>query len=211
MAEKLHVIAVERNNIENIDTQNVFSCVYKDGVLYLYGTEEENDLISDYFSNMDMLDYFVDSGKYEWTNFYIEKGQKVSRNRFDEILVDGEQIDAYMIMNPEKSISSVSAKIFYEFLKVPHKKDENAMNFLRNEVNLESLKSEIQRIVNESEDYDLSDLDREMIAKANIRGHTYIIDMVKQSLQEMPDNYSKVYYLFSRLFKLETNGYIKLE
>lgn len=211
MAEKLHVIAVERNNIENIDTQNVFSCVYKDEKLYLYGAEEENDLISDYFSNMDMLDYFVDSGKYEWTNFYIEKSQKISRNRFDEILVDGEQIDAYTVVNPQKSISFVLAKIFYEFLKVPYRNNENAINFLKNEINFELLKSEIQGIINESEYHDLSDLDREMIVKVNIKGHAYVIDRVKQILREMPDNYSEVYYLFSRLFKLETDGYIKLE
>lgn len=207
---KLRVIAVEKNSSNSVDTQNVFACIYVDGVLYLYGAEDD-ELISDYFSNIEMLDYFVDAGKYEWTNFFIDKGQKIYRNRFDEILVDNEQVDAFTVVNPEKQISRVSAKIFYELLKMLNKDNQPTIKFLEESNDINMFRQELQKIIDQSDEHEISENDKEVIVRANIRGHVYIIDKVKQMFPEASGNYNPLYYLFARLFKLETDGYIHME
>lgn len=206
----LRVIGVERNSVGSVDTQNVFACIYLDGVYYLYGAEDD-ELISDYFSDADMLDYFVDSGKYEWSNFYIDKGQKISRNRFDEILVDDEQIDSFAIVNPDKQISLFSTKIFYEFLKTRFRGSEKSQQLLTLDSNINVLQDYLQKITNESVNHDISDFDKEIIVNANIKGYTYIIERLKEIMQESHGDFNEVYYFFLRLFKLETDGYIKVQ
>lgn len=210
---RLKVIAVENIAVSSIDTaEPVIACVYKDNLLHVYDTFGELYHQKEYFGNFESLEYLIKKGKYEWADFYIEKGQLVTRDIHGDIVVEGDTIDPFLPLEEgNNSMSDVSLKIYYEFLKTINKSDSVASEILKNCYESGGFRKEIEEIVNKSPFSKFNDLDKELIVRTKIGGYQYIVNTVKKVLKT-GDYYrfDDINYMFSRLFKLEKHNYIVL-
>ena len=210
---RLRVIAVENINVGSIDSlEPVIACVYKEKLLHVYDTFGELYHQKEYFGNFESLEYLIKKGKYEWTDFYIEKGQLITRNIHGNIVVEGNIIDPFLPFEEgNNSISDITMKIYYEFLRTVSKNDENALEVLERGYKSGELKKEIEEIVSKSPFNEFNETDKEMIVRIKIDGYQYIVNTIKKILKK-GDYYKfdEINYLFSRLFKLEKNNYVIL-
>lgn len=209
---RLKVIAVENISVGTDTVEPVIACVFKDKLLHVYDTFGELYHQKEYFGNFEMLESLIKKGKYEWTDFYIEKGQLITRDFHGNIVVEGNVIDPFLPFEEgNNNISDISVKIYYEFLKSVSKNDPNALEKLRGCFESGELKKEIGEIVGKSPFNQFNDVDKELIVRIKIDNYQYIVNIIKKVLKK-GDYYKfdEINYLFSRLFKLEKNNYVIL-
>lgn len=209
---RLRVIAVENVYVGMDAVEPAIACVYKDNKLHVYDTFGELYYQKEYFPDFNGLKYLINKNKYEWADFYIEKGQLITRDIHGNIIVEGRIIDPFLpFENGKGTISDISVKIYYEFLKTVNKGNSQALSILKNSYESGELKKNIERIVGNAPFKELNNIDKEMIVRTKIDGYQYIINAVKEILKK--NDYYKldeIHYLFSRLFKLEKNNYVEL-
>lgn len=208
---RLRVIAVENVSVGSSDAvEPAIACVFKEKLLHVYDTFGELYNQKEYFGSFESLEYLIKKNKYEWTDFYVEKGQLITRDIYGNIVVEGDVIDPFLPLEEGGGkISNVSLKIYYEFLKTKNKDNAEAMTTLQNSFESGELKNEIESIVNNSPFKEFNDIDKELIVRCKIDGYNYIINSIKKHLKT-GDYYrfDDINYMFSRLFKLEKNNYI---
>jgi hypothetical protein len=208
---RLRVIAVEKVSVGSSDSvEPAIACVYKDNLLHVYDTFGELYHQKEYFGNFDSLEYLIKKGKYEWTDFYIEKGQLITRDINENIVVEGDTIDPFVPLEQgNNGISDVSLKIFFEFLKTVNKNNPEALDTLMKSFQSGEFRKNVENIVNSSPFKEFNDTDKELIVKCKIDGYQHIVDVIKKQLKN-GDYYKfdEINYMFSRLFKLEKNNYI---
>lgn len=210
---RLRVIAVENINVSGSDAvEPVIACVYKDKLLHVYDTFGELYHQKEYFGSFESLEYLIKKGKYEWTDFYIEKGQLITRDIHGNIVVEGDVISPFLpLEDGNNAISDISLKIYYEFLKTIYKNNANAQETLKTSFESGGLKKEIEEIVNKSPFNEFNNVDKELVVRLKIDGYQYIVNSIKKILKK-GDYYKfdEINYMFSRLFKLEKNNYVVL-
>lgn len=208
---RLRVIAVENVSVGSSDTvEPAIACVFKDKLLHVYDTFGELYHQKEYFGSFESLEYLIKKDKYEWTDFYVEKGQLITRDISGNIVVEGDIIDPFLPLEEGGGkISDVSIKIYYEFLKTKNKDNTEAMETLKGSSEPGALRKEIEAIVNDSPFKEFNDIDKELIVRCKIDGYTHLINNIKMHLKT-GDYYrfDDINYMFSRLFKLEKNNYI---
>lgn len=207
---RLRVIAVEKINVSGDIVEPAIACVYKDKLLHVYDTFGELYHQKEYFGNFESLEYLVKKGKYEWTDFYIEKGQLITRNSLGNIVVEGDIVDPFLpIEDGNNNISDISLKVYFEFLKTVYKNDPQAQQTLISCYQQGEFRKEVEDIISKSPFKQFNDTDKELIIRAKIEGHGYLVNAIKNILKK-GDYYKidEINYLFSRLFKLEKNNYV---
>jgi len=209
---RLRVIAVEKISVSGDAVEPAIACVYKDKLLHVYDTFGELYHQKEYFGSFESLEYLIKKGKYDWSDFYIEKGQLITRNSQGNIVVEGDVVDPFLpIEDGNKAISNVTLKIYFEFLKTVYKSDPQAQETLVSCYQQGQFRKDVEEIVNKSPFKQFNDTDKELIVRTKIEGHHYLVSSIKNILKK-GDYYKldEINYLFSRLFKLEKNNYIVL-
>jgi hypothetical protein len=210
---RLRVIAVENVNVTTSDSvEPAIACVFKDRLLHVYDTFGELYHQKEYFGSFESLEYLIKKGKYEWTDFYIEKGQLITRDIHNNIVVEGQIIDPFLPLEEgNNGISDVTLKIYYEFLKTLNKNDANALETLKGSFESGEFRREIEQMIAASPFKEFNDVDKQLIVRIKIDGYQYIVDRIKDTLKK-GDYYrfDEINYMFSRIFKLEKNNYIVL-
>lgn len=210
---RIRVIAVEKIHVGSLDSvEPVIACVYKDKLLHVYDTFGELYHQKEYFGSFESLDYLIKKGKYEWTDFYIEKGQLITRDMHGNIVVEGDVIDPFIPFEEgNNGVSDVSLKIYYEFLRTVNKSKPDSMQQLEDCFKSGELKQEIEDMVIKSPFKQFNDVDKELIVRLKIEGYQFLVNCIKKFLKS-GDYYriDEINYMFSRLFKLEKNNYVVL-
>lgn len=209
----LRVIAVEIYDDFIFDQQAIISCVYKDGQFLVYDTFGQLYHQKEYFTDFSSLDYWVQKGCYEWTDFSIPTGQLVFRDTEGSILVDRKKVKSFNPLIDEiGDVSNVSLKIFHEFLKsINRNYPDNYSDILRS-YKSGDFQKEIRQIISENYLEELLPIDKEIIIKSRILGREYLIDYVRKLLSSDDDmKIHKITFFFTRLFKLEASNYIKIK
>lgn len=210
---RIRVIAVEKIHVGSLDSvEPVIACVYKDKLLHVYDTFGELYHQKEYFGSFESLEYLIKKGKYEWTDFYIEKGQLITRDVHGNIVVEGDIIDPFIPYEEgNNGISDVSLKIYYEFIRTLQKSNPENMQKLGASFESGEFRKEVEEIVNKSPFKEFNDTDKELIVRMKIDGYQYLVNNIKKILKT-GDYYKfdEINYMFSRLFKLEKNNYVVL-
>lgn len=208
---RLRVIAVENVNVGGSDNvEPAIACVYKEKLLHVYDTFGELYHQKEYFGSFESLEYLIKKGKYEWTDFYIEKGQLITRDVYGNIIVEGNKVEPFVPLEEGNSgISDITLKIYYEFLKTANRDNNDALDTLKICFDSGEFRKNIEEIVNNSPFKQFNDIDKELTVRTKVDGYQHIVNNIKSILKE--NDYYKfddINYMFSRIFKLEKNNYI---
>lgn len=208
---RIRVIAVECCQANNKEA--VLSCVYKQEAFHVYDTHGQLYLQREYFSDFNSLDFYIKKGKYEWTDFWIEKGQTIYRNEDGLIYADDKRIPAFAPLGDgQGEIGRVSLKLFYEFLKTANRNNASMIKEITTEFENGSFRQQVSETVRENPLTNILALDKEIIVKTRILERKYIIDYVKKLLSSDDEmRISKITFFFTRLFKLEEANYVMIE
>lgn len=208
---RLRVIAVENLNVVGSDSvEPVIACVYKDKTLHVYDTFGELYHQKEYFGSFDSLEYLISKDKYEWTDFYVQKGQLITRDSKGNIVVEGEIMEPFIPNEDGKGvISDVTLKVYFEFLKTINKNRPEVLETLNKCYQSGEFRKEVESIIAKGPFKRFTDDDKKLIVRSKLEGHHYIVSSIKDILKK-GDYYKfdEINYQFSRLFKLEKNNYI---
>lgn len=209
----LRVVAVENISASSVDTfEPAIACVYKDDKLQVYDTFGELYYQREYFEGFDSLKFLINKGKYQWTDFMIEKGKLVTRDTYKNITIDKEIIDAISPLAGETGIiSDVSVKLFYRFLEKVHKNKPIILQNLILDFSSGEFKRAVEAAIRKNPMKDLLNDDSELIVRCRIEGMDFIANKFKEYAKSTdPLKIEQMTYYFSRIFKLETANYIRI-
>ena len=213
-----YVIAVgKRSTTNDEDLAKVRSYIYYNGYICFYNGQGKAYNKKDYVSFIDFIRQAVALKKYEWTDFWINKGQFITRDRSNNIHVDTEMITPISNRNRlSGNVSEMSLKLFYEFLRRVNKGDEGKLTMLYASYDKNILKDKVEKIVKSNQNKQLTEKDIEIIVRTKIEGYNYIESYVKATLNadsssDAESKYQRINTFFSRVFFLEMYGYIGTE
>lgn len=210
---RLRVIAVEKVFVSGTDEiEPSIACVIKDRKLHVYDTFGELYHQKEYFGDFDSLKYLINKGKYEWSDFYIEKGQLITRDIDGNVVVEGDKIEPFLPFEDSLGqVSNISVKVYYEFLKTCNKSNPDVLKRLKEGFESGNLKVTINAIVEKSPFNEFNNVDKELIVRSKTDGYKYLVDAIKENLKSNDlYKYDNIHYLFSRLFKLEKKKFVEL-
>lgn len=213
-----YVIAVgNRSTANEEDLTKVRSYIYFNGFICFYSEQGKAYNKKEYIEFIDFVRRAVASKKYEWTDFWINKGQLISRDKSNNIHVDTEMISPISNRNRlAGNVSEMSLKLFYEFLRHVNEGNESKLSTLDVSYDKNILKDKVEKIVKSIQNKQLIERDIEIIVRTKIEGYNYIESYVKSVLNSDSDSeteskYQKINSFFNRVFFLETYGYIGVE
>lgn len=211
--EILRIIAVQSTSaFDFYETDAVIACAYKNNTLMVYDTFGELYYCKEYFTDITHLEGLVKFDKYKWTDFFINKGDKIYKDTFGNIIVNNEIIPDIDTIDEKNNngISLITIKIYYEFLKTVNKDRPATLMELNKAYEIGKLKKDIEKIIEESPFTEFTQEDKRIIVRSRIHGYKFVINHVKKLLKsDSRYKFDEVHYFFSRLFKLEKNNYIK--
>lgn len=207
---KYYIIAVgKRPVISENEIIKVRSYVYYDGQIFFYSTQGRAYNQQEYINYIEFVKNGIQKERYEWTDFWINKGQTISRDKNNKIYVDGEIVEPfYQTSKLLNNISELSLILYYDFLRSINTEDQNKLMLLEDSFNKGVLKDRIERNV-KAIDRKLDQQDGEIIVRTKIEGYNYIANIVKEIIASNRQNrFETIDGLFNRVFYLEMHGYI---
>jgi uncharacterized protein (DUF1499 family) len=211
---RYYVIAVgKRSSTNEEDVSKVRAYIYYNGYICFYNTQGRAYNQQEYIKYIDFVKQAVNSNRYEWTDFWINKGQILKRDKTENIHLDNE------LITPIKSksriignVSDLSLKLFYDFLNTINENYANKLTALKDSYEKGVLKDKVERIVKSIPSKKLIEKDGEIIVRTRIEGYNYISSYIKTILRSDLKNKNEIINaLFSRVFFLEMHGYIGIE
>lgn len=208
---RYYVIAVGTRSLANDnDVAKVRAYVYYNGYICFYSAQGRAYNQQEYIKYIDFVKQGVDNQRYQWTDFWINKGQVISRDKSGNIYVDAEIVKRFSAKTKiAGNISEYSLNLFYEFLRTINQYDENKLIALEDSYIKGTLKDKIERRVKSNSVKSLDEKDSEIIIRTKIEGYNYIISYVKSILKSNVSNkFDVINAFFNRVFFLEMYSYI---
>jgi hypothetical protein len=210
---RLRIIAIEKVFISGAnDAEPCIACAYYEGKLFVYDTFGELYHQMEYFNDFDSLIYLITTNKYEWTDFYINKGDIITRDGVGNAMLNGKRINGLILPLKEENnkISDVSVKLYYEILSKFNKNNPSVLEQLTSSFESGEFKKDILAIVKEYPLEELTTDDNELIVRSRIEGYNYISKKIKSFVSSKdPYKNDAITYFFTRLFKLQYQNYIQ--
>lgn len=208
-----YVIAVGNKSSASGSVSKIRSYIYYNGYICFYNTQGRAYNKQEYSKYIEFVKQAVDADRYEWTDFWINKGQIITKDKSNNIYVDSELIKPFTsITRLAGNVNEPSLKLFYEFLKSVNKDDENKLSALETTYTNGALQDKVKKIVKNMSAKQLDNIDKEIIVRTKIEGYSYIESYVKSVLStNKNDKHEIVNGFFSRLFFLEMYGYLSDE
>ena len=207
----LRVIAVENVATGGLDgAEPANACVWHDGKPHVYDVSGMLYYQREMFDSLDNLNKTILKGKYRWTDFWIEEGQRITRDIHENILVSGEVMEAICPLSyGENTISTVTLKLFHGFLEKLNRNHAGSLLELKADYDSGEFMRAVDTIIRANPVQSLKDTDYELIIRTRIEGVPFIANKLK-SLTMSPDplKLDQITYYFTRLFKLESANYI---
>lgn len=209
-----YVIAIGAKPSMTDPVSKIRAYIYYNGYICFYSTQGRAYNQTEYINYIDFVKKAVESKRFEWADFWINKGQVITRDRANNIHVDNELVIPISSKTRRivGNISEISLKLYYEFLCTINKDDPNKLAALESAFQKGLLKEKVERIVKNSDSKQLLRKDGEIIVRTNIEGYNYITSYVRTTLRSNIDNTMEIINnFFSRVFYLEMYGYIGVE
>ncbi|MBU7007150.1 hypothetical protein [Phosphitispora fastidiosa] len=197
--------------ISYAESEPVSACGLWEDDLCLYTNRGEIIKMAEYSSYIGTVRHVIDEGRYEWTDLTIKPGQIVSRDYDYDIMLDGIQTEPFQKLPGvnNKSMSTVTLKLFNEFLKKANSNHKDMVEALTISFHNGLFRKEIEEIVQNDVINGLSNLQKEMIVRCRLEGKGFIINHIKELLDsEKYDKLIEINYFFRKLFVLEINDYL---
>lgn len=210
---KIRVIAIEKVISSKYDErEQVIACVYKDQKLLVYDTFGEMYYQKEYFENFNSINYFVKKGKYDWSDFYIEKGDIISRNGMGEVFVNGHELYDKItpLSNRENNISGITLTLYYNYLCKVNKGNPEIVDEIRKDFGSGEFKDAIIESIQKTPIDCQTNGDCEFTIRTRLGGVEYVSEWFKSVIaSDDPFKFEQITYTFTRLFKLEYENYIE--
>lgn len=208
---RYYVIAVGNRPVtKEEDSARVRAYIYYNGYICFYNTQGKAYNKQEYVKYIDFVKQAIQANRYSWTDFWINKGQIITRDKRNNILVDNELVPPFRSRSRVAGeISEMSLNLYCDFLKNSKLEDEDKLKLLQLSNAKKILKTKIERAVRRLPSKQLIDTDGEIIVRTKIEGYNYIMSYVKLVLESEDKNkYRTINDFFMRVFFLEMYGYI---
>lgn len=206
-----YVIAVGKKPIvtEN-DITKVRAYIYYNGDICFYSTQGRAYNKQDYIEYIDFVKQGIDKERYEWTNFWINKGQVIARDKKDNIFVDTEIVKPFPVRSKLlNKLSDLSMSIYYDYLRSINQENETKLIQLQDSFEKGVLRDRIERAIKSTKKRELDATDGEIIVRTKIEGYNFIMHTVKSLLNSnIPNRQEQINIFFNRVFYLELQGHI---
>lgn len=213
-----YVIAVSKRPLTDVGKRSlteeeyfkVRAYVFVDGYICFYGAQGKAFNKREYVNYIDFVRKVIHKNRYEWTNFWINKGQIITKDCRNNIIINNEMILPF----GEKSrvrvdISDASVQICYDALKSAYSSQNLDSVLLEESLQNGTLKNNLEKKIRGLSKEHIEDFDGEIIARTRIEGYNFIISYAKfLANSNVGDKVKATEDFFERVFFLERHGYI---
>ncbi len=207
----LRVVAIEKA-LPDTGTKPVKAAVYKNGKLYVVDGRELY-FCKEYFASFPDLEFYVKKGKFEWSDLSIQQGDLIARDSGGYILVNDDPWVGFSYCFPKGRLSTVSLRLFAEFLKSSRKNSPQAVKDISDAYASGSFREQIIQCIRGNKSLLLkNDLDKRIALFSRLFGKDFIIEDIRK-LMKSDENHKveRATFFFTRLFLLEYAGYLYLD